>query len=256
MSLNFFSEKPWFSNQEDNVCDTSLLSTSYPDSWTVLVDKGYQGVQKYVRAIIPKKKLLENYLLWMMKWLMSLWKWLHNCGNFLGCLTKLWVAISTKYRWTEEGYNDVFHLWVGLTNLHASYHLLCNEEDENHYNHYKNCYYFIVEKIAQKRKAGLKIVNNTVGTLAWTLASHLPHFHLIALIAARVFRGDCHVGQDEGCVVVQCVFVSCCCLVFFSCIKTFKFPTVVSKYLHKNYFLYVLYLHVVKRVFWNDLVNL
>ncbi len=46
------------------------MTTKYPDSWAVLLDKGYQGAQQYVRAIIPKKMLKENYLFWMMKCLM------------------------------------------------------------------------------------------------------------------------------------------------------------------------------------------
>ncbi len=39
----------------DNNQDTSLLTTRYPDNWAVLMDKGYQGAQQYVSAIIPQK---------------------------------------------------------------------------------------------------------------------------------------------------------------------------------------------------------
>ncbi len=42
--------------EDDDDGDTGLLSTKYPGSWAVLLDKGYQGAQQYVRAIIPKKK--------------------------------------------------------------------------------------------------------------------------------------------------------------------------------------------------------
>ncbi len=58
-----FSGEPW-----DH--DTGVLSTKDPHGWVVLVDKGYQGAQQYLRAIIPKKNCMENYLLWMTKHLM------------------------------------------------------------------------------------------------------------------------------------------------------------------------------------------
>ncbi len=64
--------------------------------------------------------------------------------NFFCHLTKLWGVISTKYRLTEEGYDDIFFLRVGLTNFHVSYHPLRDESDANHYNQYKNRNYFIM----------------------------------------------------------------------------------------------------------------
>ncbi len=48
--------------EEDNDCDTGVLSTNYPDSWAVLLDKVYQDAQQYLRAIIPKKKPHERLL--------------------------------------------------------------------------------------------------------------------------------------------------------------------------------------------------
>jgi len=55
-----------------------------------------------------------------------------------------WAAISTKHRWTEEGYDNIFCLCVALTNFHVSYNL------------YNDCNYVIGNKIAQKCKASLK----------------------------------------------------------------------------------------------------
>ncbi len=49
--------------------------------------------------------------------------------NYFGCLTKLWCVISSKYRWAEEGYDDIFLLCVALTNCHISFHLLHDNED-------------------------------------------------------------------------------------------------------------------------------
>ena len=41
---------------EGDIQDQGVLSTKYPASWGVLMDKGYQGASGYVRAIIPEKK--------------------------------------------------------------------------------------------------------------------------------------------------------------------------------------------------------
>ncbi len=73
--------------------------------------------------------------------------------NFFGRLTKLWGIISTKYRWMEEGYDDIFRLCVALTNFHVSFHPLRDDEDAGHYTRYKNRNYIIGERIANKRKA-------------------------------------------------------------------------------------------------------
>ncbi len=37
------------------------MSTKFPDSWAVLMDKGYQGTQQYIRAIIPKKNPMAKW---------------------------------------------------------------------------------------------------------------------------------------------------------------------------------------------------
>ncbi len=115
--------------EQDDDCDTGVLSTNYPDSWAVLLDKGYQGAQEYVRAIIPKKKPHGR--------LLTLDDKTFNAAvasdqiiveNFVGRLTKLCAVNSTKYRWTEEGYDDIFCICVVLTNFNISNHLLCDKD--------------------------------------------------------------------------------------------------------------------------------
>ena len=53
--------------------------------------------------------------------------------NFFGRLTKLWGVILSKYRWSKDGYDDIFHLCVALTNFHISFHPLWYEQDAAHY---------------------------------------------------------------------------------------------------------------------------
>ena len=76
--------------------------------------------------------------------------------NFFGRLTKLWGVILSKYRWSEEGYDDIFRLCVALTNFHISFHPLRDEEDATNYKQYKNRNYLIGENIAKNRKLAQK----------------------------------------------------------------------------------------------------
>ncbi len=81
------------------------------------MDKGYQGAQQQVRTIIPKKKPHGKILpLEDESWNATV---VSNCiivENYFSHLTKLWSVILSKYRWAEEGYDDIFCLCVALTN--------------------------------------------------------------------------------------------------------------------------------------------
>ncbi len=37
------------------------ISTKFPDHWAILMDKGYQGAQLCVQAIIPKKSPMAKF---------------------------------------------------------------------------------------------------------------------------------------------------------------------------------------------------
>jgi len=137
--------------------DNGFLSVRYPDHWAVLLDKGCQGAQQYVRAILSKKKTHGKLLsVEDENWNATVASDRIIVDNFFGRLTKLWAVISTKFRWTEEGYDDIFRLCVALTNFHVSFHPLCDDEDAAHYNLYKNRNYIIGERIVNKRKATQK----------------------------------------------------------------------------------------------------
>ncbi len=175
--------------------------------------------------------------------------------NYFSHITRLWGVISTKQRWIEEGYNDIIHLCVGLTNFHVSYHPICNKADAYHYNLHKNCNYFISEKIAQKRKARLtKYCEQCCRHICLDiLASHLPHVHLIVPSTARVFRDECHVGWGMRGALMYKLLSCCFVILFFNRIKFFKFTTAVSKYISKIFFIYYTSLTCSKKEY---LVNL
>ena len=153
---------------EGEIQDHGVLSTKYPANWGVLMDKGYQGASEYVRAIIPKKKPHGKLLpVDDENWNATVSSDRIIVENFFGRLTKLWGVISSKYRWSEEGYDDIFRLCVALTNYHISFHPLRDEEDATNYKQYKNRNYLIGENIA-KNASLLKrsIVTGVVGASA------------------------------------------------------------------------------------------
>ncbi len=58
----------------------------------------------------------------------------------------------SEYRWSEEVHDDIFCLYVMLTNHHISCHLFCNDAVANHFQCNQNRNYIIGDKIAKKRK--------------------------------------------------------------------------------------------------------
>lgn len=47
---------------DDQFGDNFLLAEEFPDSWAVLVDRGYQGASESLRAIIPRNESLRGIL--------------------------------------------------------------------------------------------------------------------------------------------------------------------------------------------------
>lgn len=45
-----------------DIADNGQLSDQYPKLWTLFVDKGYQGLAKLIRALMPNKKLAGGHL--------------------------------------------------------------------------------------------------------------------------------------------------------------------------------------------------
>lgn len=69
--------------------------------------------------------------------------------NFFGRLCGLW-RICAKYRWSEDLYDDIFHVCAALTNFHIAYHPLLDVSGEERAER-QNRLLAIGEKIQQKR---------------------------------------------------------------------------------------------------------
>jgi hypothetical protein len=93
--------------------------------WSVLVDSGYQGLQRSVNAILPAKKRANRPFTRQQR--------RHNqdlaserviCERFYGRLKTKFRVISTKYRNSRDEYYRIFKLCVALTNYHTLIHPL------------------------------------------------------------------------------------------------------------------------------------
>ncbi len=109
-------------------CQPNFHGSKFPRKFGCLYRKGVPRCPTKAWAIIPKKiphdKIfpLED----------ESWNATIDCiifKNYFGHLTKLCCVLSFIYRWTEEGYDDIFCLCVALTNFHISFHLLWNDQD-------------------------------------------------------------------------------------------------------------------------------
>lgn len=87
------------------------------------MDKGYQGAQRKVRAVIPTKKPIGGLLIRAQKDKnFRIGKERVIVEMFFGRLTSLWSFFSTRFRWSEEIFDTVTRLCVALTN----HNVLCN----------------------------------------------------------------------------------------------------------------------------------
>ncbi len=92
------------------------------EPWAVLVDSGYQGLQRSVNAILPHKKRPNQAFTRQQQH--------HNrdlaserviCERFYG---RLKTKFRIKYRNSRDEYRQVFKLCVALTNYHITLHPL------------------------------------------------------------------------------------------------------------------------------------
>lgn len=137
---------------ETAINDDGELSNSYPDTWAILVDKGYTGLANTVRAIIPDKKPANGYLTTAQRTRN------HNISsdrviveNFFGRLCTF-NLFGSKWRWDEEKYNDFFRFGMALTNAHIIWNPL-RTTDGTLYKSLMNRLCFIGESQLKKRLA-------------------------------------------------------------------------------------------------------
>ena len=90
------------------------------ESWSVLVDSGYQGLQRSVNAILPEKKRPNRPFTRQQR--------RHNqdlaserviCERYYGRLKTKFRMMSSKYRNSREEYHNIFELCIALTNYHT-----------------------------------------------------------------------------------------------------------------------------------------
>ena len=95
------------------------------ESWALLVDSGFQGIQHVHRSILPHKKPKNRELNRMQ----------HEengriarvrviCENFYCRLSKKFKVMDIKYPYDKESYPFVFSLCVALTNFDLARHPL------------------------------------------------------------------------------------------------------------------------------------
>ncbi|ETW03688.1 hypothetical protein H310_05074 [Aphanomyces invadans] len=123
---------------EESMHDNGRHQEQHPGSWALLADKGYQGLQRRLRAITPTKKppggmlssseLVQNDKIASDRVIVE---------KVFGRLKTLWAIVSDTYMWKRENYDMFFGTCVALTNVHIQFMPL-QQEDGDEYNRYLN----------------------------------------------------------------------------------------------------------------------
>ena len=124
--LVIFRDMQWFHERvlckkenEATIEDSGPLEKECPRQWAILADKGYQGTAEICRVIHPKRnppgaflspgEVAEN------KAISS------DCilvESVFGRMCGLWSVVGTKWKCSENKYDPVLRLCLGLTNFH------------------------------------------------------------------------------------------------------------------------------------------
>ena len=93
------------------------VATGVGESWSILVDSGYQGLQQLVPVVLPHRRPRNGDL--------SILQRQHNrllarhrvvCENFYGRMKSKWRILASKYRSDKDSYEQIFRLCTALTN--------------------------------------------------------------------------------------------------------------------------------------------
>ncbi|OWY92328.1 hypothetical protein PHMEG_00038723 [Phytophthora megakarya] len=127
-------------------------STSFAAMWGVLADKGYQGLDKSIRAIIPKRRPRGAALTFDEE---SRNRRVSSARvlveNYFGRMTSLWRVCSTTFTWHESKFDRIINICVALTNFHARLHPL-RAEDQYLYEQILSRYVSMAEEQRRKRQ--------------------------------------------------------------------------------------------------------
>ncbi|KAE8966539.1 hypothetical protein PR001_g28375 [Phytophthora rubi] len=117
------------------MADAGPFRDTYPSSWIILADKGYQGLNDTMRVLDPKHRrptvplTLEedntNREISSDRIIVE---------NYFGRLCTLWALASDKYRWKENKYEMYFRACVALTNVQVRVHPLRADDGEQYKN--------------------------------------------------------------------------------------------------------------------------
>ncbi|RHY45295.1 hypothetical protein DYB38_000806 [Aphanomyces astaci] len=166
------------------------------EQWAVLADKGYQGIQHEVRAVLPTKKPSGGFLTFD-----------QQCTNdriatdrvvvenYFCRLNTLWAVCGDAYRWNRKNYDVLFQTCVAITNVHIRFNPL-RAEDVDANTQYVNRLNTIglkkkkaQQKYREKRKTRLTFMRETLtlqfGSASNQLADKLWHSVLSELNADK-----------------------------------------------------------------------
>ena len=118
----------------------------------ILVDKGYQGIKEFLRGIHPIRKPIGRILT------PNELHYNKNVSsdriiveNYFGRLLTLWSVLSHKWKWSEDLYDSVLNICVGLTNVHIKMNPLRHSDCE-FFQKYRNGLHEIGQSNVEKRR--------------------------------------------------------------------------------------------------------
>ena len=128
---------------ERNHNDVDLLSVKFPNHWSRLTDKGYQGGAEFLRVIIPIKKRPNQRL--------SPTEERYNrkisshgiiVENYFGRACSLCSVLESKWPGSYSNYDKFFRIFIALTNMDIRLHPL-RRDDLDRFHRMKNRTYEI-----------------------------------------------------------------------------------------------------------------
>ncbi|ETW06324.1 hypothetical protein H310_02608 [Aphanomyces invadans] len=103
------------------VTDNGELWNTYQSMWAVLVDKGYYGLSKELRAIHPTKERRNEHLeLSEVERNKNISSDRVIVENFFGRVCMLWKVSYATFVWGHDMYSMIQRLTFALTNFHVS----------------------------------------------------------------------------------------------------------------------------------------